>query len=194
MNTLHSSKYAITVALILGATACAHDKHEYRTADADQVTPLMYETVAFDNNSAQLAASEKAALRNLISDIRLRTANYPGHAEIRNVTLAAWSDKALPSDSSSLSARDRDLAAKRLDAVNQFLKDELAVRESVDEYNMASKSNWLARTFNTRDAELKNRTKQTSARADDRPEFDVIRAEGGPSNAVVVVQMRYERE
>jgi hypothetical protein len=88
----------------------------------------------------------------------------------------------------NLTEADRDLASKRAEAISSVLKTELEVGD-VDTYNMAERANWLARTFGTRQAELKSVFAKKGA---DTPvtnaEFHVIKNEGGPSEAVVVVE------
>jgi hypothetical protein len=56
---------------------------------------------------------------------------------------------------------------------------------------MAEDSNWLAKTFNTKDAELKS---VFSKKGTDTPitntEYHLIKEEGGPSEAVLIVELK----
>jgi hypothetical protein len=142
---------------------------------------IPHATISFDKGSAMLSETARASLRDLVKDAR-------ASGTIDQVTVAAWSDKALPMGKRDLTEADRDLASKRADAISSVLKTELEVGD-VDTYNMAERANWLARTFGTRQAELKSVFAKKGA---DTPvtnaEFQVIKNEGGPSEAVVVVE------
>jgi hypothetical protein len=93
----------------------------------------------------------------------------------------------LPNEDRKLTTFDRQLADRRARAVEDFIKNELGIPATIDTYNMAESSNWLARTLNTRDAALKATvTKQTATPAS-HPEFQLIRDTGGPSRAVIVI-------
>jgi hypothetical protein len=128
-----------------------------------------------------LSESARTSLRDLVKEAR-------ASGVIDQVTVAAWSDKALPMGKQDLAEADRDLAAKRADAISSVLKTELEVGD-VDTYNMAERANWLARTFNTRQAELKSIFSKKGAETPvTNAEFHVIKNEGGPSEAVVVVE------
>lgn len=147
----------------------------------DAMKSIPHITVSFDEGSAALSESARARLRDLVKDAR-------ASGTIDQVTVAAWSDKALPTGKRDLTEADRDLASKRADAISSVLKTELEVGD-VDTYNMAERANWLARTFNTRQAELKSVFSKKGAETPvTNAEFHVIRNEGGPSEAVVVVE------
>lgn len=142
---------------------------------------IPHATIAFDNGSAALSESARASLRELVQDVRAT-------GTIDQVTVAAWSDKSLPVGKKDLSEADRDLASKRADAISSVLKTELEVSD-VDTYNMAERANWLARTFHTRQAELKSIFGKKGAETPvTNAEFHVIKNEGGPAAAVVVVE------
>lgn len=160
------------------------NKGEVAQKDMDyegMMKSIPHVTISFDTGSAMLTESARTSLRDLVRNARAA-------GEIDQVTVAAWSDKALPTGKTDLAEADRDLADKRADAISSVLKTELEVGD-VDTYNMAERANWLARTFNTRQAELKSIFAKKGA---DTPvtnaEFHVIKNEGGPSEAVVVVE------
>lgn len=142
---------------------------------------IPYATIKFQPGSAMLSDADKATLTNLVTDARAT-------AKIDEITVAAWSDRAFPRGGTKLSDADRDLAEKRADAIEEHLDKQLQVTD-VDTYNMAEDSNWLAKTLNTDDAELKSIfTKRGSRTPVTNAEFHLIRNEGGPSEAVVVVE------
>ncbi|MGZ3706632.1 MAG: hypothetical protein ACXVA8_11430, partial [Bdellovibrionota bacterium] len=142
---------------------------------------IPHATVTFNNGSNSLSETNRAILRNLVHDASAR------HA-IAKANVAAWSDKALPLKGEDLLESDRNLAKERSDAISLFLKDELNVG-NVDTFNMAETSNWLARTFKTEDAELKSVFSKKGALAPvSKAEFQIIKNEGGPSAAVVILE------
>lgn len=139
--------------------------------------------ITFVDGSAMLTDSDKDSLRKLVQDARAKRT-------IDQVTVAAWSDNALPRQGQKLSDADRELAMNRADAIKDYLKTATEV-SNVDTYNMAESSNWMARTFNTKDAELKSVFGKTGAEIPvTRDEFQVIRKEGGLSKAVVTVAFK----
>ena len=135
--------------------------------------------IEFGAGSSKLADSDKAALRAAVRDVLQK---HP----VRHVTVAAWSDKQLPAQGQKLGDTDRGLARERAAVINEFLKSEMEISD-VDTFNMAENANWLARTFNTKDAELKSVFTRAEGSPVKKAEFRTIRAKGGPSHAVVVV-------
>lgn len=149
-------------------------------ADKDIATKSV--SITFGAGVSKLTDDDKTELRNLVRD-GLKA------GEIDHVTVAAWSDRAMPAQGTQLSKTDRGLAKERLNVISTYLKSEMELND-VDTYNMAENANWLARTFNTRDAELKSFFGRTDGEMDatgKRSEFRVIRQSGGPSTAVVVL-------
>jgi|GEM_PF-3551744 len=143
-------------------------------------------TIEFSPGSALLTQTETAKIRDLVASSK------SGGMRSKGTTIAAWSDRALPRTSGQkLSDADRDLAEKRADAIKSYLKDEQNV-STVDTYNLADDSNWLARTFKTSDSELRSVFgKKGSETPVTHSEFKVIQNEGGPSTAVVVIEQEH---
>ena len=135
--------------------------------------------ITFTKGSAALSDAEKAKLHEISASI--------GADNIRRVEVAAWSDKAFPRSGNDLPKADRDLADKRADAINDYLKkeDDLSFMR-IRTYSMAETSNWLARMFRTDEAELKSVFSKENEAPMGREDFNTILNEGGPSKAVVV--------
>jgi hypothetical protein len=143
-------------------------------------------TITFDDASSVLSESNKESLRKLVQ-------NAEDKGTISQVTVAAWSDKSLPRQDQELLDADRKLASERADAIENFLESEMDIAD-VDTYNMAESANWLAKTFNTRDAELKSVFGRTGSEMPvTKNEFKVIKRAGGPSKAVAVVEFESSR-
>jgi outer membrane protein OmpA-like peptidoglycan-associated protein len=135
--------------------------------------------ISFEAGNADLSDAEKAKLHEIVASI--------GADNIRRVEVAAWSDKAFPRSGNDLPKGDRDLADKRADNINDYLKkeDDLSFMR-IRTYSMAETSNWLARMFRTDEAELKSVFSRENEAPMAREDFNVILNEGGPSKAVVV--------
>lgn len=135
--------------------------------------------VQFGPGAARLSDAHKTALRSAVRDV-LRT------SPIDHVMIAAWSDRALPSRGEALSATDRGLAKERAAILREFMKSDMEIAD-VETYNMAETAHWLARTFGTKDAELKSIFTRAENAPVRRAEFRTARSRGGPARAVVVV-------
>lgn len=172
-----------TKAVLLMAVTALFGTNAFAEGMNSAMKAIPHTTVTFDAGSAMLSEADKNDLKKLVEAARAK-------GTINQVTVAAWSDRMLPARGQKLSDRERNLADKRGDAITEYLKTTLAVGD-VDNYNMAENSNWLARTFNTKDAELKS---VFAKKAYDLPvtnaEFELIKHEGGPSEAVVVTEMK----
>lgn len=155
------------------------------SASAADTVPEAHPSVVikFSPGSSRISEEDKAALRSAVRDVLHKN-------PVDHVTVAAWSDKTLPAKG-NLNDTDRGLAQERVNVINEFLKSEMEIGE-VDTFNMAESANWLARTFNTKEAELKS----IFTRAEDAPvkrsEFRTVRSRGGPASAVVVVVRNLE--
>lgn len=142
---------------------------------------IHYTTVAFEDNSSELSDMERANLQSMVQEAK-------DMGPIRKVKIAAWSDKDLPDTGFELMEFDRDLAKNRELAISRFLKSEYKFK-TINGFNMAESSSWLARTFNTQEAELKSVfSKRGAATPVSTEEFDLIKNEGGPSTAVVIIE------
>jgi hypothetical protein len=172
LRKLLSLTIAAVAALNFGSFAQAHGL---------QANP--HAVISFDEGSALLTERDKSVLRSLVRDAVAK-------GTIDQITVAAWSDKTLPAQGRKLLDVDRDLAAERADAIKAFLKTDMEVAD-VDTYNMAENANWLARTFNTRDAELKSVFGRAGADVPvTKDEFYLIKKDGGPSMAVAIVEFK----
>ncbi len=185
MNTIIIKKPSMTLssamlfALLLGSSSSLanRDKSHYHGT----MRSIPRETITFDQNSSFLTETDKATLRNLIQDARAA-------GPIHTVTVAAWSDKPLPRKGEKHSDVDRDLADARMKAIATYVRINTDIPD-VDTYNMAEASNWLARMFGTTDAELKSVFSKKGGEAPvTNAEFQIIKNEGGPGLAVVVVE------
>lgn len=152
------------------------------TRDSDKDASRQVEksaVVTFNKGSSELSEASKEKLRHAVSTI--------GVDNISRVEIASWSDKNFPMTGTDLPKSDKDLADKRADHINDFLKDQTDLSAlRIRKYSMAETSNWLARMLRTDEAELKSVFAKEGETPMMREDFNVIKSEGGPSRAVVV--------
>lgn len=137
--------------------------------------------ISFKAGSSDLSEADKAALRTRVESLK-------SSGQIEKAHIAAWADKPFPKGKNDLARADRNLADSRIEKINSFLKDNLDLGNT-DTFNMAEKSNWLARAFETNDAELKSlfgEKLDSPVRSED---FQLIKKHGQPSKAVVIFRM-----
>lgn len=178
MKAMKLMTITASVALLSAGVASAEGMKHSKVSD-DKL--MKHTTIQFSPGSAVLSESHQAMLRKLVRSVRT-------NRDIDQITIAAWSDKALPATGKTLSDADRNLADKRAEAIKDIVRMELGVTD-VDLYNMAEPANWLARTFNTSDDELKSIFGRTAEEIPvTREEFQMIKSSGAPGKAVVVAE------
>ena len=175
---LNKSILFIVATTLLGSNVFAHGVNR-----PTSMKDIPHTTVTFAAGSWMLSDADKANLVRLITDSKNK-------GTIDLVAIAAWSDKALPAKGQKLLDQDSDLADKRATVISDFVKAQPEVT-SVSTFNMAEGSNWLARTFNTKDAELKSVFAKRNEAPITNLEYKVIKNEGGPSEAVIVTEVKY---
>jgi hypothetical protein len=189
MNFLSKNSICLIAAtLMTGASAAyGHDKAVGHTPSKSSISRNIND-VSFDTNftmgSSELSAADQASLQGLI----MRT----GTDNIARIEIAAWSDQDFPKGETDLAKDDIDLAGRRLNAVRDYITSQ-ASGVRVRTYNMAESSNWLARTFRTDQAELKSIFAKNASAPMARKDFNLIKSDGGPSKAVVVIAPYYVR-
>ena len=135
-------------------------------------------TISFATNAVTLSAGDKSQLKELVKSAQK-------HGKISEVQVAVWSDNPAPREGEKLSAADRELAEKRAKSVETYLNKSLKVGK-VEVYNMADRASWLARKFDTTDAELKAEIGRGGDRPMSKDEFQVFKDHGEASKAVVL--------
>ena len=169
----------LITAVYFGTAIAAFAAEKYEGVMGD----IPHSIVTFDAGSAQLSDANKNKIREMILQSQAKM-------EIDRIAIAAWSDKALPKAGKNRSKSDRNLADKRIEAITTYAKAVLSTA-NIKTYNMAESSNWLARQLKTSDAELKSIfSKKGSEAPVTNAEFQLIKNEGGPSEAVVLVQRK----
>lgn len=140
-----------------------------------------YQVIDFKEGSSEIPQIERQKLRTLVDNAKSR-------GQIAQIHAAVWSDKPFPQEGQNLNKADRKLAQTRAEKLEKYLGDYLAV-SGVETHNMAEHSGFVASNFNKEDAELKSAFSKRGATPMSSEDFQVIKQMGGPSKAVVVVEL-----
>ncbi|HAZ11491.1 MAG: hypothetical protein A2X86_10935 [Bdellovibrionales bacterium GWA2_49_15] len=137
--------------------------------------------VDFPKGGHALNTSDMQKLKSVIKTTKAK-------GSITKVEVAAWSDMEHPM-TADLPESSRELAEMRLKSVKKVLHSELGKMKYISEFNMAERANWLSRVFNTSNAELDAVFAKKEKGALERQDFLIIRREGAPSKAVIVLKV-----
>lgn len=152
---------ALTAVLTQGLSiACSHNAKEADAASpvsdsraAAVVGAQKYVTLNFTQGQTSLRDSDKAALRNLTSQV--------DESRVSEIVVLAWGDKEYPADGVKAASRDVKLAEQRASNIKKFINDDLAFDADVDRHNMAERPGTMAKLFRTQDFEVKNTLEST---------------------------------
>lgn len=139
-------------------------------------------SIEFPEGSDSLTNAQKEQIKEIISAI-------PNQGNDFTLGIAGWSDQPYPGQDTELSESQRDLAANRIEAVENYVTDELNFEGSVSTYNMATQANWLARMFDTEGAEIRSVFAKDEKASDDtlRERFKAYQEEGGAKKVALVL-------
>ena len=136
--------------------------------------------INFNKGSTALPAAEQTKLTTFLNEAKSK-------GNIDEIEVAVWSDKSFPAKGAPLSKSEQDLADDRGDAVEDFIEEKISGAD-VEVYNMAEKTNWLARAFNTEEAELKSMFMREGEAPITNDEYLAIKNAGAPQKGVVLVK------
>lgn len=177
--------------------SCAHSQKSHETQVSDS---QMLQTYTSDLAPIQMGASDHMVIhfaqgryllsradRQRLGDL-IETGNV--NMQVDQVKVAAWSDKAFPVQTGiKLNDHDRALAESRAQSVDRYLRNEYQI-SNIQSYNMAENSNWLARAFNTQDAELKSLFSKEAAGPITNDDFDIIKDNGDAGSVVILIKRK----
>ncbi len=172
-----------------GQTASQRTADEIDAADYDAFISKLISSdmtvIEFEKGSDKLSSAAKDKLAALAKATR-------NDKNIDALVVAAWADVDYPAaKGEQVSDAERKLADNRKNEVERVL--EKANADDVSSYSMAEQPGWIAKTFNTEGALIKNKGKKLTDQS--RLEAAIgkrIRGAGGPGKAVVVV--RYDTD
>lgn len=138
-------------------------------------------SIEFENGAHALTEDQRSSLREMVN-------NLPNRGRDLNIGIAAWSDQPYPGTEKELSEDQQDLADKRAEAVESFLEDDMNFEGSISKFNMAEKSNWLARMFDTEGAEIRSVFAEKEQASDDtlKNRYKAYKKKGGPGKVAIV--------
>lgn len=139
-------------------------------------------SIEFSENAHTLTSAQKEMIKEKISGLKNKGSDY-------NIGIAGWSDQPYPGKEAELSEEAQDLASKRIEAVENYITDELNFEGSISTYNMAQQANWLARMFDTEGAELRSVFAKDAKVSDDtlRERFKAYQEVGGEKKVALVI-------
>lgn len=109
------------------------------------------------------------------------------NAPVERILVVAWADKEGLKSEDKANASQVSLAQKRAEVIKQLMGD--LSNKPVLSYNMAKDAGWIAKTFHTRDAELKDALKfPDAADEQNRALAEILQQQGGLGKAVVILQ------
>lgn len=151
-------------------------------ANKDDKKGIKSSSIEFSEGSDSLTDAQKQQIREMISALPEQGNNF-------NLGIAGWSDQPYPGEDGELSEDQRDLAKNRIEAVENFVTDELNFEGSVSTYDMSTQANWLARMFDTEGAEIRSVFAKGEKASDDtlRDRFKAYKKDGGPKKVALVL-------
>jgi hypothetical protein len=138
--------------------------------------------ISFSKESTVLSEGAKKELHEAITK-----AGKGG--EIKEVRVAAWSDQEYPQKGITLAGTQIDLAEKRAESVQAYLKQTLNVTE-VSTINMAKRPSGIQKALNTPDAQAKNTLEDSGAAPTNSDQTGLFGLKGKASEVVVMIYYR----
>lgn len=148
----------------------------------------LYDLMDKDINSVSFAKGGFALSENETRSLRAVYKSVLRDDSVKKVIVAAWADREGIRAGEKLSDADVALADKRTDAVKKVLTEVGA--KNFELHNMAQDATWIAKTFKTRDAAVKEAMKKGNAKEKDTEVNAIVRLleeKGGAGKAVVIV-------
>jgi outer membrane protein OmpA-like peptidoglycan-associated protein len=169
---------SFTVCIGLSSLANAYVNSETRSA-ATLAGAASVTEISFTKKSTDLSRSAKKEIKEAIL-----SAGRTG--EIREVRVAAWADQEYPPKGVDLAASQIDLAEKRADRVQSYLKQTLNVNDVVT-INMAKRPSGVQNALNTPNAQAKNSMENTGAAPTSDGQTGLFGLKGKSSEVVVMI-------
>lgn len=173
---------ALLVAAILamGLSVNAMDSETEKASKA--LGAEMATEITFDPGQVTLSDSSKSEIRDLIHDARAK-------GDVEDVKIAVWADREYPMKEKKASKEDVALAAKRGDALKEFIKKEMDIA-SVNTYNMTERPNALQQFLKTPEAKVKDTLEARGAAPKSNSETGIFGENSKSSKAVIMVYQK----
>lgn len=144
---------------------------------------LLFDVLEFYPGSADL--TERSMLR-----LNLLVEEGKQFGTINKIMIAAWGDRDKFNKEEKIMPKiNQKIAYYRKERIRTHLIQELGILFSkIQSFNMAQKASWGSRLFKTESAKLKSLYQRRDEITPARDDFRVIVENGGPHNAVVVLE------
>lgn len=165
---------AMLMPLAIGPVSFAVGK-----ANKDKGVAISSSTLEFSIGQVALTNEHREKIQELLREA-------PNRGSDMLLTVVGWSDQPHPAEA-RLSRDQVELADQRLNNVKDYIA-ETQYQGSIDEFNMAKRTSWLARLFNTDEREVKSlfTGRDTPDRALEH-RFRAIKENGKAGNVVLVL-------
>ena len=149
-----------------------------------KVPVMTYDSVVltFSNGSSDLNTAE-------IEKLQKGIASAQSKGKIDKIDVAVWSDKDHPIVG-NLSENDENLADDRIESVKGLIKKNYNRFERVKSYNMSGNASWLGQNFHSDQAKLDAVFSKNERGALAREDFNLIKKDGAPSRAIVILKIK----
>lgn len=164
--------------LLVGSFASALISSETKNL-ANSIGATELTEIKFTESSTGLTADQKKEIDQVIANARSK-------GNIEEVKIMAWADKEYPMNQEKYSSQDIEIANKRLNAIQNYVKKQLKVSD-VDVYNMAERPNKLEELFKTTDARVKQKAEAGGAAPKEADNKGWFNLKGQASKALVMV-------
>jgi len=144
---------------------------------ATSKSPQTSAVLEFEKGSYELTQSQKEDLANILKGI--------SYNDELDVTIAAWADEPFPAQSKNLSKEQRHIAKKRIKSLKQYLKATGADFDDMDTYNMAERTGFMGRMFNSKGNKIKKSLSSNNKSAL-KPTYQTIADKGDAGKAILV--------
>lgn len=150
----------------------------------------LYDLMDKDINSVSFAKGGFALSDNEQRSLRAIYKSVLRDDRVRKVIIAAWADREGIRTGEKLSDADLSLADKRAQAIKKVLSEVGAT--TFELHNMAEDATWIAKTFKTQDAAVKEALKKgSSPDAEANAVARLLEDKGGSGRAVVIVEREH---
>lgn len=146
---------------------------------AQQTGAASVSEIKFDKGSAVMSAAAKKELAAIITNAQKK-------GTLKEVQVAVWADQEYPQKGTEVAQPQVDLASKRAENVESYLKDQFKV-SSVKTLNMAERPNVVQDTVNTPSAKTKDALENTGAAPTASNQTGLFGLKGKASHAVVMI-------
>lgn len=148
---------------------------------ANRMGASQVKEISFEKSATGMSEKQKEEIRAAVNEAAQK-------GKIDEVRVLAWSDKEYPAEKGMQNKADNELAKKRAQEMEKFLKKDMKV-STVKTYNMSERPNALETFLNTSDAKVKE-TAENAGAAPTEGNTGIFDMKAQASKGVVMIFMR----